>query len=274
MQTTTISTHGLHMAKLGLGTWKMSGPSCTEAVLGALDRGYRHIDTAQMYANEADVGAALAQTSVPRSDIHVTTKVWMENLEPDVLRRTAEESLAKLKLDYVDLYLIHWPSPGMDLPRTLEALMKLQSDGLARSIGVSNFTVALMRQCVEEVGAPIACNQVEYHVMLDQSAVLDYARSKQIAVTAYCPLARGDLGANATLADIANKHGATAAQVALKWLLDQDSVAAIPKAARPENQQANLDALSLTLDDADRALIAALPKDGRLVSPGFAPTWD
>ena len=163
----------------------------------------------------------------------------------------------------------------MDLPRALEALMKLQADGLARNIGVSNFTVALLRRCVEEVQAPIACNQIEYHVMLDQSKVLDYARSKQIAVTAYCPLARGDLGDIAPLAEIATKHGATPAQVALKWLLDQDGVAAIPKAAQPANQQANLDALKLTLDDDDRAKIAALPKTNRLVSPaGFAPAWD
>ena len=270
----SIITGGLRMPKLGLGTWRMSGPSCTEAVLAALSRGYRHIDTAQMYGNEAEVGAALAQADVKRADIHVTTKVWWENLAPDAMRRAAAESLRKLRLDYVDLYLIHWPAPGMNVPRAMEALMRLKSDGLAKNIGVSNFTVALMRQCIEEARAPIVCNQVEYHVMLDQKRVLDYARAHGIAVTAYCPLARGNLGDVHVLADIARKHGATPAQVALKWLLDQDGVAAIPKASRPENQQANWDAQSLALDDEDRDRIARLPKDNRLVDPGMAPAWD
>jgi 2,5-diketo-D-gluconate reductase B len=264
----------LLMPKLGLGTWRMSGLACTDAVLAALDRGYRHIDTAEMYGNEAEIGAALAATSVRRRDIHVTTKVWWEHLAPAALRAAAETSLRKLRLDHVDLFLIHWPSPRMDLPRALEALVKLREDGLTKNIGVSNFTVALMKQCVEEVGAPIVCNQVEYHLLLDQSKVLAYARAHGIAVTAYCPLARGDLGARPEIETVARKHGATAAQVALKWLLDQDGVAAIPKASRPENQQANLDALKLALDDADRAMLAQLPKNVRLVNPGMAPAWD
>jgi 2,5-diketo-D-gluconate reductase B len=271
---TPITTHGMRMEKLGLGTWKMSGPACTEAVAAALDMGYRHIDTAEMYGNEAEIGAALAATSVPRADIHVTTKVWWEHLAPDALRRSFETSLAKLRLDYVDLYLIHWPHPGMDLPATLTAMMALRDAGLIRNIGVSNFTVALMRQAVEEIGAPIACNQIEYHVMLDQSKVLAYARSKQIAVTAYCPLARGGMDQIPAMAGIARKHGASAEQLALKWLLDQDGVAAIPKASQPANQRANRAALDLVLDEEDRRVIAGLPKDQRLVSPAFGPAWD
>jgi 2,5-diketo-D-gluconate reductase B len=269
-----ITVQGMRMPKLGLGTWRMSGPECTDAVLRALALGYRHIDTAEMYGNEEEVGAALARTDVRRGDIHLTTKVWWEHLAPRALQRAFEASLKKLRTDYVDLYLIHWPGPGMDLPAALGAMMKLREQGLARAIGVSNFTVALMRQAIEEIGAEIACNQVEYHVLLDQSKVLAYARSKGIAVTAYCPLARGGLDRWPTLAAQARKHNATAEQLALKWLLDQDVAAAIPKASRPENQQANLDALKLTLTDEDRAVIAALPKAERIVDPSFGPKWD
>jgi 2,5-diketo-D-gluconate reductase B len=269
-----ITTGDLRMPRLGLGTFRMTGPDCTRAVLGALTLGYRHIDTAEMYGNEAEVGEALAGTDVRRDDIHLTTKVWHANLAPDAIRRALETSLSKLRTDHADLYLIHWPTPGMNLPAALEMLMKLRSEGLVRQIGVSNFTVALMRQAVEEIGAPVVCNQVEYHVLLNQAKVLDYARSRDIAVTAYCPLARGGLGAYPALAGVAHRHGVTPEQVALKWLLDQPGVAAIPKASQPANQQANLDALSLHLDAADLAAIATLPKDVRVVDGGFAPAWD
>ncbi|HEY0421162.1 MAG TPA: aldo/keto reductase [Acetobacteraceae bacterium] len=270
-----ITTGGLHMPKLGLGTWRMEGDACTEAVLGALERGYRHLDTAEMYGNEAEVGAALAATPVARGDIHLTTKVWPENLAPDAMRRSIETSLRKLRTPYVDLYLIHWPSPQMNLPQALETLVKLKEEGLTRQIGVSNFTVALMRQSVEEVGAPVVCNQVEYHIALDQSKVLAYARAHGIAITAYCPLARGgDLSAYPALVEVARRHGVTPAQAALAWLLEQDGVAAIPKASQPANQQANLDAAELKLTDEDRAAIARLPKNERIVSPAIAPAWD
>ncbi len=245
-----------------------------EAVERALRLGFRHIDTAEMYGNEDAVGEALASAAVPRGQIHVTTKVWWENLAPDAMRRAIENSLAKLRLDYVDLYLIHWPAPNMNLPQALETLVSLQEQGLARHIGVSNFPVALLRQAVEEVRAPIVCNQVEYHVKRNQSAVLGYARAHGLGMTAYCPLGQGRLADEPALASIAQKHGVSVAQVALKWLLDQDGVAAIPKAQREESQRANLAALSVALDDADRAAIEALPKDARYVNPGFAPVWD
>ena len=268
-----IEAQGMRMPKLGLGTWRMSGRACTEAVAGALARGYRHLDTAQMYGNEAEVGAGVAAGGVPRDEIFITTKVGASNLAPDALRRACDASLKALKTGHIDLYLIHWPTATMDLRATLAAMVKLREQGAVRHIGVSNFTVALMRQAIEEIGAPVACNQVEYHVQLGQSRVLAYARGRNVAITAYCPLGRGELGNNVALARIAKKHGATAAQVALKWLLDQDGVAAIPKASRPENQQANLDALKISLDDADRAAIAALPKNERLVNVSF-PAWD
>jgi len=268
-----IESHGMQMPKLGLGTWRMTGEACTTAVLGALDRGYRHIDTAQMYGNEDAVGAALAATPVKRTDIHLTTKVWWENLAPDAMQRAMDASLKQLRTDYVDLYLIHWPAPNMDLPAALGQLQKFREQGLASHIGVSNFSIALLEQ-VAEIGTPIACNQFEYHVLLDQAKLVAHTRAMGLAVTAYCPLAQGRLAEHKALEVIAQKHGCTQAQVALAWLLAQDGVAAIPKAARAESQLANLAALDIVLDDADRAAIAALPKGQRFVAPGFAPTWD
>jgi 2,5-diketo-D-gluconate reductase B len=269
-----IETQGILLPKLGLGTFRMQGTVCREAVESALALGYRHIDTAEMYANEDAIGAALAVAAVARQELHVTTKVWPENLAPDAIRRAFDTSLRKLRLDFVDLYLIHWPAKGMNLPAALETLMKLKDEGRTRAIGVANFTVALLKQAVEEIKAPIACNQVEYHVMLDQSKLMGYMASRSIPLVAYCPLAQGRAAADETLMAIGSKHGASAAQVALKWLLDQDGVAAIPKAGRKESQQANWDALKVQLDDEDRATIAALPKDRRFVNPGFAPDWD
>jgi 2,5-diketo-D-gluconate reductase B len=269
-----VATDRLTMPKLGLGTWGMTGAQCQGAVESALALGYRHIDTAQMYGNEGAIGPAIEASGVPRAEIHLTTKIWWTDLAPEAMRRAMQQSLAALRTDYVDLYLIHWPAPDMDLPRVMETLMALQQEGRTRAIGVSNFTTSLLRRAVEEVRAPVACDQIEYHVLLDQSRVLGYARPKNIVVTAYAPLAKGQLAESKALANIARKHGATPAQVALKWLLDQDGVAAIPKAARVESQRANLDALKLQLDDEDRAVIARLPKDQRFVNPSFAPAWD
>jgi len=269
-----ITDHGLNMPKIGLGTFRMKGPECREAVLGALARGYRHIDTAMMYGNEDAVGEAISQTSVQRADIHLTTKVWWDQLAPDAMQASIERSLGLLQTDYVDLFLIHWPSPEMDLAASLAKLVQIKEQGLARHIGVCNFPLGLLRRAVEEVQAPIEVHQFEYHVLLDQSKLVNYCRAHNIAVTAYVPLAQGRLAEHAALGEIAAKHGATAAQVALKWLIDQDGVAAIPKASRAESQSANLAALQLQLDDADRAAIAALPKDQRFVSPPFAPDWN
>jgi 2,5-diketo-D-gluconate reductase B len=269
-----IETQGISLPRLGLGTYRMQGTVCREAVESALALGYRHIDTAEMYANEDAIGAALASAGVPRAELHVTTKVWPENLAPDAIRRAFDTSLKKLRLDFVDLYLIHWPAKGMNLPAALETLMKLKAEGRTRAIGVANFTVALLKQAVEDIKAPIACNQIEYHVMLDQTKVMTYLAAKSIPLVAYCPLAQGRAASDETLGAIGRKHGASPAQVALKWLLDQKGVAAIPKASRKESQQANLDALKLQLDDEDRRTIAALPKDKRFVNPAFAPDWD
>jgi 2,5-diketo-D-gluconate reductase B len=269
-----LQTQGISLPRLGLGTYRMQGDVCRAAVESALGLGYRHIDTAEMYGNEEAIGAAIAASRVARKDLHVTTKVWNENLAPDAIRKAFDTSLKKLKLDYVDLYLVHWPAKSMNLPAMFETLLGLKQEGRTRAIGVANFNIALLKTVVEEIKAPIACNQIEYHVMLDQTPVRKYLAAKSIPLVAYCPLAQGRAASNETLAAIGRKHGASAAQVALKWLLDQDGVAAIPKASRAESQQANLGALNVGLDDEDIKAIASLPKDQRFVNPGFAPAWD
>jgi len=270
----TLQTQGIRLPRLGLGTYRMQGDVCRAAVESALALGYRHIDTAEMYANEDAIGAAIAASGVKRGELHVTTKVWNENLAPDSMRRAFDASLKKLRLDAVDLYLVHWPKPGMHLPSMFETLMKFREAGRTRAVGVANFNIALLKAVVEDLKAPIACNQIEYHAMLDQSKVKRYMDTRSIPLVAYCPLAQGRAASNETLAAIGRKHNASAAQVALKWLLDQDGVAAIPKASRRESQKANWDALGVKLDDDDRKKISALPKSQRFVSPGFAPAWD
>src|SRR6195952_332839 len=267
-----LQTQGISLPRLGLGTFRMQGDVCRAAVESALGLGYRHIDTAEMYGNEEAIGAAIASSR--RKDLHVTTKVWNENLAPDAMRRAFDTSLKKLRLDQVDLYLVHWPARNMNLPAMFETLMKLKQEGRTRAIGVANFNIALLKTVVEEIRAPIACNQVEYHVFLDQTPLRKYLAAKSIPLVAYCPLAQGRAATDETLMAIGRKHGAAAAQVALKWLLDQDGVAAIPKASRAESQKANLDALHVGLDDEDIKAIAGLPKDQRFVNPGFAPAWD
>jgi len=274
LQTQALQTEGISLPRLGLGTFRMQGDVCRAAVESALGLGYRHLDTAEMYGNEEAIGAALAASRLARNELHVTTKVWHENLAPDAIRRAFDASCKKLRLDHIDLYLVHWPSPNMNLPDIFETLMKLKQEGRTRAIGVANFTTALLKTVVEDIKAPIACNQVEYHAMLDQTRLRQYLTAKSIPLVAYCPLAQGRVASEEALIKIGRKHHASAAQVALRWLLDQDGVAAIPKASRAESQQANLDALKLRLDDDDRKAIAALPKDKRCVNPGFGPAWD
>ena len=266
--------NGLALPAIGLGTWPMIGSECTQAVRQALELGYRHIDTATAYDNEAAVGQALRESDVPREQIHLTTKVWWDRLTPKAMRQSLEDSLRALGTEQVDLFHIHWPSQDWDLARSIETLVALRDEGKARSIGVANFPLGLLRQVVETLGAPLSAIQVEYHVLLGQQPLLDYARRHDLLLTAYTPLVRGQAAAQPVIQAIARKHGVLPSQVALKWLLDQDGVAVIPKAGSRENQLANLAASNVQLDDEDRAAIAGLPKDQRVVSPAFAPDWN
>ena len=269
-----VNAQGLNMPKLGLGTWPMLGEECTRAVEQALTLGYRHVDTAAAYNNEDAVGQALANSPTPREQIHVTTKVRWDQLQPDAMRHSMDRSLKALRSEYVDLFMLHWPATDGDLPRTIDTLMSFKEQGLARNIGVANFPLPLLRKVVEELGAPLSAIQVEYHVLLGQNALLNYARQHDLALTAYTPLARNKVSQLPAIQQIAAKHDVLPTQVALKWLLDQPNVAAIPKASSEANQLANLSALDVQLDDEDRALIASLSKRERLVSPEFAPMWD
>jgi 2,5-diketo-D-gluconate reductase B len=271
----TIITRDGSIPRLGFGTFRMPGGGCQPVVESALALGYRHLDTAAMYENEDALGAAIAASNVPRGELFVTTKVWHDQLgTADSIRRAFDTSVEKLKLDYVDLYMVHWPSKDMNMAIVMETLTALRDEGGARAIGLCNFNLPMLRQAIDEIHAPVASLQVEYHPFLDQSTMLAYLRERNIPLTAYAPLAQGRAADDETLKRIGDKHGFSAAQVAIAWLLDQDGVIAIPKAQRPESQQSNLDALTIRLDDEDRAAIAALPKDRRYVSPPFAPDWN
>jgi 2,5-diketo-D-gluconate reductase B len=271
----TIITRDVSIPRLGFGTFRMPGGGCQPVVESALALGYRHLDTAAMYENEDALGAAIAASNVPRGELFVTTKVWHDQLgTADSIRRAFDTSVERLKLDYVDLYMIHWPSKDMNMAIVMETLTALRDEGGARAIGLCNFNLPMLRQAIDEIHAPVASLQVEYHPFLDQSPMLAYLRERNIPLTAYAPLAQGRAAEDETLKRIGDKHGFSAAQVAIAWLLDQDGVIAIPKAQRPESQQSNLDALTIRLDDEDRAAIAALPNDRRYVWPPFAPDWN
>ncbi|WP_043830171.1 aldo/keto reductase [Muricoccus aerilatus] len=267
-----ITTPHLSIPRLGFGTWRLSGAECQAAVESALGLGYRAVDTAEMYGNEEPVGAGLKASGLSRGEIFLTSKVWWENLGR--IRQHCEASLSRLGTDYLDLYLIHWPSPDIDVAQAMHDLARLREEGLARAVGVANFPAGLLKRAIE-TGVPIAANQVEYHALLSQDRLLEVTRAQGIVLTAYAPLAQGRLASDPRIGAIAGRHGVTAAQVALAWLLRQDGVNAIPKASRPETQKANLEALALAakLTDTDVAEIDALPKDQRFVNPPFAPDW-
>jgi len=262
--------------QLGLGTFRLKDGQAIDAVATGLELGYRHIDTAQIYGNEAEVGQALAASGVARADVFVTTKIWTENLAADRLRASLEESLAKLRTDYVDLALIHWPSPGgaVAVAESMAALLAARDAGLARAIGVSNFPIALMREAIAAVGADnIATNQVEAHPFLQNRALDAFLVDAGIHLTAYMPLAYGKVMIDATIGRIAREHGATPAQVALAWALARGH-AAIPSSTRRANLESNLRARDLILSAHDLAAIDALDRGERLVDPDFAPCWD
>ena len=268
--------HTSTLPALGLGTFRLKDQQVIDSVRNGLDLGYRHIDTAQIYGNEAEVGQAMADSGVARDDLFVTTKIWTENLARDKLLPSLKESLHKLRLDQLDLTLIHWPSPQDELPVAdyLQALAEAKAQGLTRLIGISNFTIAHMEQAIAAVGAEaIATNQVEIHPFLQNRKVVDFARAKGIHLTAYMPLAYGKVMEDATLLEIAARHGVSAAQVALAWSLQQ-GFAVIPSSTRRENLAANLQAQRLTLSEAEMQAIAALDRGERLANPGFAPQWD
>jgi diketogulonate reductase-like aldo/keto reductase len=267
MRTQTIK--GTSVPALGFGTFQLTGDDCERGVRHALDIGYRHIDTAQGYGNEDRVGAALAASAVERHDIFLTTKLDNDNHAPATVRSTTEASLRDLRTDYVDLLLIHWPVGNTRFEATLDAMLALGDEGKVRNVGVSNFTPEQIDRVTAH--APIFANQVEYHPFLGQDDLLALARKHDHLLTAYSPLARGQVFRDDTLVAIGEEHGADPAQVALAWLLSQDHVAAIPEATSPKHITSNFRALDVDLGDDEIQRITALERGERLIDPPFAP---
>jgi 2,5-diketo-D-gluconate reductase B len=270
----SVEANGARIPLLGLGTWELRGRTCARIVEQALRLGYRHIDTAAMYDNEVDVGEGLRASRVARHEVFVTTKVWHTHFSAPALERSAKESLGRLRLDHVDLLLLHWPNPQVPLAETLGALNNVKRAGLVRHIGISNFTVPLIEEAVRLSREPLACNQIEMHPFIDQSKVVAACGKHDLAVVAYCPIARGRASQDAVLAAIGKAHGKTAAQVCLRWLVQQD-VVVIPRTSKVERLSANAAIFDFTLSADEMTRITALSHPrGRVVNLSWAPEWD
>lgn len=272
----TVSSHGAEIPAIGFGTWTLRDETATRLVAHAIESGYRHIDTAAMYGNEAAVGAGLRAAGLPRDDVFVTTKVWHTDLAADDLRASVAASLDRLQLDTVDLALIHWPSKTVPLAESIAALNAVRASGMARHIGVSNFPTATLAEAIALSEAPLVCNQVEHHPYLDQTVVKAACRAAEMALVSYCPLARNtELFAEPVVRAAAERTGRSPAQVVLRWHVQQPGVVAIPRSQTPARIVENLAVFDFTLTEAEMAAISALASRGlRICDFDFAPVWD
>ena len=269
-----VEANDAKIPAIGLGTWELRGRQCARIVEQALKLGYRHIDTAQAYENEREVGDGLRASGVRRDDVFVTTKVWTTHFAPHELERSTKESLVKLRMPEVDLLLLHWPNPHVPLAETLGALAHAKKIGLARHIGVSNFTVALIEEATQACPEPLVCDQVEYHPYLDQAKVLEACARNGMTLVAYSPIAKGRIRNDETLKEIGRAHGKTAAQICLRWLVQQN-LCAIPRTSRIERLSENIDIFDFALSDDEMAQIFELGSaNSRFTDFGFAPKWD
>lgn len=269
-----VEANGARIPAVGLGTWALNGATCVRMVSEALKLGYRHVDTAVMYGNEAEVGEGIRASGLKREDVFVTTKVWQDSLRAKDFERSVADSLKKLKLPYVDLVLIHWPNARVPLAETIGALNKVKRDGHARHIGISNFTVDLIEQAVRLSAEPLVTNQVEMHPFIDQSKVVAACAQHGISVTAYCPIARGSAAGDKVLMRIGKAHGKTRAQVSLRYLVQQ-KVIPIPRTSKPERLKENFSVFDFSLSEAEMKEIHRLGhREGRMVSWGGSPAWD
>ncbi len=269
-----IEIKGAHIPVLGLGTWRLEGTDAKDLVQDALEAGYRHVDTAQMYANENEVGHALRGSGIPRKELFVTTKVNLENLERTKFHKSVEESLRSLRLEFVDLLLIHWPHPRMRMEDYLEDLVMVKEEGLTRHIGISNFTTSQIARAVN-FAPDLINNQIEYHPFIDQRKVWKACRQHGLSLTAYSPLAKGLVSKNETLSEIGRRYDKTGAQVALRWLIQQDGVIAIPKTASRQRLQENLEIFDFSLSEEEMQQVFALTAaNNRLINPDHAPAWN
>jgi 2,5-diketo-D-gluconate reductase B len=270
-----VEAHGAKIPALGFGTFRLEGRRAEAMVETALGLGYRHIDTAQMYGNEAGVGRGIAASGVARAAIWLTTKIWPDNFRPSDLQRAARASVERLGTA-PDLLLLHWPNPRVPLAETVAALNRVHQDGLARFIGVSNFNRALVKEAWAASEAPLIVDQVEYQPFLDQSVLLDELRARGMGLIAYAPLAHGRVFEEPVLQRIGAAHGKTPGQVTLRWLIQQDGVCAIPKSGSETHARANLEIFDFELSAEEMAAIYALARpNGRIIDPaGMAPEWD
>ncbi|ABQ36813.1 MULTISPECIES: aldo/keto reductase [Bradyrhizobium] len=269
-----IEANGARIPALGLGTWELRGRTCARIVEQALTLGYRHIDTAQVYENEQEVGEGLRASRVRRSELFLTTKVWTTHFAPNDLERSTKESLVRLRVSDVDLLLLHWPNSHVPLAETLGALAHAKTLGLTRHIGVSNFTVALLDEAVALSPEPLVCNQVEYHPYLEQTKIREACARHGIAMVAYSPIAKGKIRNDPTLTRIGHAHGKSPAQICLRWLVQQN-VVAIPRTSKIERLSENLDVFDFELSEQDMTDIFAMGSaGGRMTDFAFAPKWD
>lgn len=270
-----IEAHGARIPAIGLGTWPMRGKECARAVETAIAAGYRHIDTASIYGNEDGVGEGVRASRVVRGEIFLTTKVWPDNIAGGALERSAEKSLKHLGLDYVDLLLIHWPSRSLSVAEMIEPLNAAKRRGLARHIGVSNFTAEMVEEAWRATREPLVANQCEYHPEISQERVLAMCRGHGMAFVSYTPLGRSAAFTNPVVKSIAERLGRTPAQIILRWHVQQPRVAAIPKAATKAHIEANIQVFDFELTDADmKALFRLARHNGRQIESQFSPDWD
>lgn len=269
-----IEAKGVKIPAIGLGTFSLLGRDCVRLVAEAVGLGYRHIDTAQMYGNEREVGEGVRASGIAREEMFVVTKVQPENLAPERLKRSVKTSQEALGLGAIDLLLVHWPNKNVPLEDTIEALMSVKRDGFARQIGVSNFTVALIEEASRLSGEQLVCNQIEMHPFLDQSKVIAACRRHGMAVVAYSPIAKGDAKNDAVLARIGKAHGKSAAQVSLRFLIQQ-GVAVIPRTSKVERLAENIAIFDFELSPEEMDAITALARpDGRMTDWEWSPQWD
>jgi len=251
---------GSNIPKIGFGTYQTGGYECYNAVRSALEVGYRHLDTAMAYENEATVGRAVEQSDVDREDLFLTTKIkeYPEFVEYDRLLQAAEGCLERLGTDYVDLLLVHWWNPAADMERTFAAMDRLVDEGTVRHVGVSNFSVPQLRKAMNVSDSPILTNQIEHHPYWDNSEIVNLCQDNDITVTAYSPLAESRVATDERLQVIGERHGKTAAQVAIRWLIQQDNVVTIPKTVTPEYMRDNVDVFDFELSSDEMAAINEL----------------
>lgn len=261
--------------QLGFGTFRLTGDTVKKAVASALEIGYRHIDTAQIYGNEKEVGEAIHSSGIPRKDLFITTKVWLDNLSGSKVIDSIEESLDKLKTDYVDLILVHWPHPEIPMEEYFPEMIQAKKMGLVKSIGVSNFTIPLLEKARLFLGTDMVLmnNQIEVHPYLPNNTLIDYCLKLGVSVTAYMPLVQGKILGEPILKNIALKYGKSEAQIVIAWLLSRGLIV-IPASTNPHHQQANFEAQKIQIELDDIKQIERLKNGFRLAAPPFAPQWD